>query len=85
MESIRNYGYLNLDDNGHLTFMCENEVKDLGDINKGLYSPARMINELSVNRLKLMGFTNITDEDIHPYRDGYKNARDKVRKLRQLK
>ena len=24
---------------------------------------------------------NITDEDIHPYRAGYKDARDKVRKL----
>ena len=28
-----------------------------------------------------MGFTNITDEDIHPYRSRYKYARDKVRKL----
>ena len=28
-----------------------------------------------------MGFTNITDEDIHPYRARYKNAREKVRKL----
>ena len=28
-----------------------------------------------------MGFTNITEEDIHPYRSRYKDAREKVRKL----
>ena len=28
-----------------------------------------------------MGFRNITDEDIHPYRSRYKDAREKVRKL----
>ena len=28
-----------------------------------------------------MSFTNITDEDIHPYRGRNKDAREKVRKL----
>ena len=28
-----------------------------------------------------MGFTNVTNEDIHPYRARYKDAREKVRKL----
>ena len=28
-----------------------------------------------------MGFRNITDEDKHPYRSRYKDAREKVRKL----
>ena len=28
-----------------------------------------------------MGFRNITDEDIYPYRARYKDAREKVRKL----
>ena len=29
----------------------------------------------------MMGFTDITDEDTHPYRTKYKVAREKVRKL----
>ena len=28
-----------------------------------------------------MGFTNITDEDVQPYRTRYKKAREKLRKL----
>ena len=28
-----------------------------------------------------MGFTNITDEDVHHYRSRYKDAREMVRKL----
>ena len=28
-----------------------------------------------------MGFTNITDEDKHPYRSRYKDATEKIRKL----
>ena len=43
-------------------------------------SPSR-IRESGVNRLRLMGFSDITDEDIHPYRNRYKDAREKVRKL----
>ena len=30
-----------------------------------------------------MGFTDITDEDTHPYRTKYKVARDKVKKLNE--
>ena len=62
-------------------FKYENEVKYLGNINNGLDSPSKMIKKLSVTGLKLMGFTNITDEDVNPYRVGYKDAREKVRKL----
>ena len=42
-----------------------------------------MIKKLGVNRLSLMGFRNITDEDIYPYRDRYKDVREKVRKLNE--
>ena len=28
-----------------------------------------------------MGFRDITDEDIHPYRSRYKDAREKVKKV----
>ena len=68
VEPIRNYDYFNLDDNGNLTFTFwdEYDVKDFGHSNKGLYSPSRIINELGVTRLKLMGFGNITHKDIRP-------------------
>ena len=41
-----------------------------------------MIKKLGVNRLRLMGFRNITNEDIYPYR-AYKDAREKVKKLNE--
>ena len=76
-EPIRNYDSLNLDDDGNLTFTYKNKV---GNINEGLMPPSK-IRELGVNRLELLGFKNITDEDIHPYRSRYKDAREKGRKL----
>ena len=42
-----------------------------------------MIKKLGVNRLRLMGFKNITDEDTYPYKARYKDAREKVRKLNE--
>ena len=43
--------------------------------------PPWEIRRLGVTKLRLMGFTNITDEDVNPYRTKYKVAREKVRKL----
>ena len=59
----------------------KNEVIGLGNTNEGLDSPSKMIKKLGVNRLRLMGFKNITDEDIYPYRARYKDAREKVRNI----
>ena len=42
-----------------------------------------MIKKLGVNRLRLTGFRNITDEDICPYKARYKDGREKVRKLNE--
>ena len=42
-----------------------------------------MIDKLGVNRLKLMGFSDITDEDVNSYRSRYKDAREKVIKLNE--
>ena len=42
-----------------------------------------MIKKLGVNRLRLMGFRNITYEDIYSYRARYKDARGKVIKLNE--
>ena len=67
-EPIVNYDSFNPDDNGNLTFVRKNEVINLGNINEGLISPSILIKNLRVNRLKLMDFRNITDEDIDRYR-----------------
>ena len=55
-EPFSNYDSFNLYDSGNFTFVRKNEVIDLGNINKGLDSPSKMIKKLGVNRLKLMGF-----------------------------
>ena len=65
------------------TFLRNNEDIYLGNINEGPNSSSKMINKLGVNRLKLMGFRNITDEDMYPYRARYKEAKEKVRKLNE--
>ena len=83
VEPIRNYDSFDKDDNGNLTFVRTNEVIGLGNVNEGLDSPSKIIKKLGVNRLRLMGFRNITDEDIYPYRARYKDAREKVRKLNE--
>ena len=64
-ELIRNFDNFDLDDNGKLTFTYKNKVINFGNINEGLIPPAQ-IRKSGVNRLKLMGLTNITDKDIHP-------------------
>ena len=79
-EPFINYDSFDPDDNGNLTFKYKNKVTNFENINEGLMPPSK-IRELGVNRLKLMGFRNITDEDIHPYRSKYKDAREKVTKL----
>ena len=60
VEPIRDYDSYDIDDNGNLTFVRKNEVIGLRNINEGLDSPSKMIKKLGVNRLRLMGFRNIT-------------------------
>ena len=79
--SIR-YNSFKLADNGSLTFVYKKTVIDLGNINERIKSPSEL-RKLSVAKLKAMGFTDITDEDTHPYRTKYKVAREKVRKLNE--
>ena len=83
-EPIRDYDSFDTDDNGNFTLVRKNEVIGLGNINEGLVdSPSKMIKKLGVNRLRLMGFRNITCEDIYSYRARHKDAREKVRKLNE--
>ena len=80
VKPIRNYIYFKLADDGELTYIYKKTVIDLGNINEGLKTPWE-IHKLSVTKLRMMGFANITDEDTKPYRKRYKKSREKIRKL----
>ena len=84
IEPLREYNNFKLDDDGSLTFVYKSKSKrtviDLGNINNRIKPPSEL-QRLSVAKLKMMGFTDITDEDTHPYRTKYKVAREKVIKL----
>ena len=64
VDPIRKYGNFKLADDGALAFIYKRTVIDLGNINKRIKSPSEL-RRLSVAKLKLMEFTNITDEDTH--------------------
>ena len=81
VDPIRNYDKFKLADDGELTYISKRKVIDPGNINDRLMSPWEM-HRLGVNKLKSMGFMNITDEDIDPYRKRYKRRREeKLKKL----
>ena len=82
IDPIRRYDKLKLADDGSLTYVDIRTVIDLGNINERLISPWE-IRRLGVIKLKSMGFTNVTDEDIQPYRPKYVKAREKIRKLNE--
>ena len=82
IEPIREYDNFKLTNKGKLSYKYKRTVIDLGNINDKLKAPWE-IRRLGVSKLKLMGFTSITDEDTHPYRDRYKKAREDVIKLNE--
>ena len=53
---------------------------DFGNINNRLKAPWEN-RKLGVAKLRLMGFTNITYEDINPYDQRFKRAREEAMKL----
>ena len=81
-EPVREYRNFKLTKNGKLSYKYKRTVIDFGNINDRLKTPWE-IRRLGVAKLKLMGFTNITDEDINPYRNKYKKAREDVMKLNE--
>ena len=81
-EPIRDYSKFELKNDGTLSYKYKTTVIYLGNIDKGLKSITE-ISKLGVNRLRAMGFTNITYEDIRPYQPRYKNAREEARKLNE--
>ena len=82
IDPIREYRNFKLTKDGKLSYKYKRTVIDLGNINDKLKAPWE-IRRLGVSKLKLMGFTSITDEDTHPYRDRYKKAREDVIKLNE--
>ena len=81
MESNRQYVSFNTDNDGNLTFECKNKVIDFDNIEEGLDAPSKMISKLGVNKLRLMGFMDITDVDVKPYKQRYVEKREKLREL----
>ena len=82
IDPIREYQNFKLTKNGKLSYKYKRTVIDFGNINNRLKAPWE-IRKLGVSKLKLMGFTSITDEDINPYRNKYKKSRDDVMKLNE--
>ena len=80
VKPIRNYNNFKLSNDGELTFVDKRTVIDLGNISEGLMTPWD-IWKLGVKKLRLMGFRNLTDEDVQPHRLKYIKAREKIRKL----
>ena len=80
IDPIRRYSSFKLADDGELTYVCKRTVIDLGNINERIKPPSEM-RKLGVTKLKLMGFTNITDKDVQPQRTKYKKVIEKLRKL----
>ena len=81
-DPTRDYSKFKLRNDGTLSYKYKTTVIYLGNINKGLKSITEM-SKLGVNRLRTIGFTNITYEDIQPHQPRFQNARDEARKLNE--
>ena len=82
IEPIREYDYFKLTNNGKLSYKYKRTVIDFGNINNRLKAPWE-IRKLGVAKLRLMGFRTITYEDINPYDQRYKKAKEDVMKLNE--
>ena len=82
IDPVREYRNFKLTKNGKLSYKYKRTVINFGNINDRLKAPWE-IRKLGVTKLRLMGFTSITDEDINPYRNKYKKARDDVMQLNE--
>ena len=82
IDPVREYQNFKLTKNGKLSYKYKRTVIDFGNINDRLKAPWE-IRRLGVAKLKLMGFTNITYEDINPYDQRSKKAREDVMNLNE--
>ena len=82
IDPLRKYDNFKLSDDGELTYVYKRTVIDLGNINERLKAPWEIC-KLGLAKLRSMGFTNITDEDVQPHRARYIKVRKKVRILNE--
>ena len=82
IDPIREYRNFKLTKNGKLSYVYKKTVIDFGNINNRLKAPWE-IRKLGVAKLRLIGFRDITYEDINPYVPRYKRAREEVMKLNE--
>ena len=82
IEPMREYRNFKLTKNGKLSYVYKRMVIDLGNINEGLKAPWE-IRKLGVKKLRLMGFRNLTYNDINHYDRRSKRAREEVMKLNE--
>ena len=82
IDPIREYRNFKLTKNGKLSYVYKKTVIDFGNINDRLKAPWE-IRKLGVAKLRLIGFRNITYEDINPYDRRFKRAREDVMKLNE--
>ena len=82
IDPIREYRNFKLTKYGKLSYVYKKTVIDFGNINNKLKAPWQ-IRKLGVAKLKLIGFRNITYEDINPYDRRFKRAREDVMKLNE--
>ena len=78
----REYQNFELTDDGKITYKYKRMEIELGNINEGLKAPWD-IRRNGVKKLRLMGFRNLTYEDINPYDQRPKRAKEEARKLNE--
>ena len=82
IDPIREYRNFRLTKNGKLSYMYKRTIIDLGNINNRPKASWE-IRKLGVSKLRLIGFGDITYEDINPYKPKFKRAREDVMKLNE--
>ena len=82
IDPMREYQNFKLTKNGKLSYVYKRMVIDLGNINNRSKATWE-IRKLGVSKLRLIGFRDITYEDINPYVPRYKTAREEVMKLNE--
>ena len=82
IDPIREYRNFKLTKNGKLSYVYKKTMIDFGNINNRLKAPWE-IRKLGVAKLRLICFRNIMYEDINPYDQRFKRAREDVMKLNE--
>ena len=82
IDPIREYQNFKLTKNGKLSYVYKKTVIDFGNINNRLKASWE-IHKLGVAKLRLIGFGDMTYEDINPYKPKFKRAREDIMKLNE--